>query len=273
MKRYRAAPPSWYAGGDATEYKALLRRIRDDGALSIRDIDDDVLVEKTHPWASRKPSKLLLGLGFFVGDLAISRRSGIVKTYELADRHFGWPPRPRPASQTQVFEYILNRSIKAQGVVSLNSICHGNLGAKSQVAPLIKKAVRRRQLVPVHIDGFEKVQHWVAPAELDDNVVEQKRVHILSPFDPLIIQRKQLRAFFAYEHRFEAYVPAADVCSGILLCLYLVGDEVVAAIDLKSDRQARKLLVRNWTWIVSKRLGLKAAIDEELARFERFQLT
>jgi uncharacterized protein YcaQ len=272
MKRYRAVPPPWYAGVGAKDYRGLLRRIRDEGALSIRDIDDDVLVEKTHLWASRKPSKLVLGLGFFAGDLTISKRSGIVKTYELADRHFGWLSRPKPATDTQVAEYVLRRAVRCQGVVSLDSICHGNLGAKTQVAPLIEKAVRRKQLRPVHIEGFEKVQHWAEPAVLDDKAAEHKRVHILSPFDPLVIQRKRLKAFFNYEYRFEAYVPAAKRVLGYFALPVLVGDEVVAAVDLKADRHARKLLIQKWTWIVGKRAGLKAAIDEELARFERFQL-
>ena len=272
MKRYRTAPPSWYAGVDAKDYRGLLRRIRNEGALSIRDIDDDVLVEKTHPWGSRKPSKATLGLGFFVGDLTISKRSGIVKTYELADRHFGWPPRPKPATATQVAEYILGRAVRSQGIVSLDSICHGNLGAKAKVAPLIEKAVRRKRLLPVHIEGFEKVQHWAEPTALDDMAGDQKRVHILSPFDPLIIQRKRLRAYFDYEHRFEAYVPPAKRALGYFALPVIVGDEVVAAIDLKADRQARKLLIQKWTWIVGKRAGLKATINEELARFERFQL-
>jgi uncharacterized protein YcaQ len=272
MKRYRADPPSWYAAVDPKDYKALLRRIRGEGALSIRDIDDDVLVEKTHPWGSRKPSKAALGLGFFNGDLTISRRSGIVKTYELAERHFGWPPRPKPATDAQVADYMLTRAVRSQGLVSLDSICHGNLGAKPQVASLIETAVRRKQLAPVHIDAFEKVQHWAEPAALDAAVAEQGRVHILSPFDPLVIQRKRLKHFFGYEHRFEAYVPAAKRVLGYFALPVLVGDEIVAAIDLKADRQARKLLVQKWTWIVGKRAGLKAAIEAELARFERFQL-
>ncbi len=272
MKRYRAAPSSSYAKVDANDYRRLLRRLRDEGPLSIRDIDDDVLVEKTHPWGSRKPSKAALGLGFFIGDLTISKRSGIVKTYELADRHFGWPPRPKPATDLQVADYMLGRALRAQGVVSLDSICHGNLGMKARVAPLIEKAVRRQELIPVHVEGFEKVQHWARPAALDAIAAEQQRVHVLSPFDPLIIQRKRLSAFFGYEHRFEAYVPPAKRVLGYFALPVLVGEEVVAAIDLKADRQARKLLIQKWTWIAGRRAGLKAAIDEELARFERFQL-
>jgi uncharacterized protein YcaQ len=53
----------------------------------------------------------------------------------------------------------------------------------------------------------------------------------------------------------------------------LVGDEIVAAIDLKTDRQQGALKVQKWTWL---RRGAarrhKKRIEEELHRFERFQL-
>ena len=101
-----------------------LRRIRKDGPLTIRDIDDDVLVEKEHPWASRKPSKRALQLAFYAGMLTISARSGMLKTYELMERHFGWERRPRPATERQVAEYLLDRALRAQGIVSLDSVCH-----------------------------------------------------------------------------------------------------------------------------------------------------
>lgn len=51
----------------------------------------------------------------------------------------------------------------------------------------------------------------------------------------------------------------------------LVGDQVVAALDLKMDRQAGRLLMQKWTWIGAKRPAWKAAIDEALHGFERFQ--
>ena len=49
-------------------------------------------------------------------------------------------------------------------------------------------------------------------------------VHILSPFDPLIIQRKRLELFFDYQHRFEAYVPKEKRVFGYFACPVLVGD-------------------------------------------------
>jgi uncharacterized protein YcaQ len=274
MERFRAAPPTSFAAVDGADYAALLRRIRQEGALSIRDIDDDVLVEKDHPWGSRKPSRRTLRLGFFVGDLTVSQRVGMLKTYELADRHFGWRRRPRPATDAQYAEYLLRRATRSQGVVSLDSICYGDLGRKAQVAGLIETRVKRKRLVPVHLEGHEKVQHWAEPAALDGMVGEQPvpRVHILSPFDPVVIQRKRLKMLFGYEHRFEAYVPADKRVLGYFALPVLVGDAVVAAVDLKLDRQDRKLLVQKWTWFQTAGAECKAAIDDALGRFEQFQL-
>ncbi|CAM3584848.1 Cytoplasmic protein [Bordetella sputigena] len=272
MARYRTAPPDAFTTVAAEDYAALIKRIRKEGALSIRDIDEE-LVEKTHPWGSRKPSKRALRLGFLTGDLTISRRIGMLKTYELAQRHFAWPRRPRPATQGQFAEYLLDRAIRAQGMVSLDSICYGNLPMKAPVAERIAARVRGKGLVPVHIDGHT-VQHWADPATLDTPPAadEPPRVHLLSPFDPLVIQRKRLHLFFAYEHRFEAYVPPAKRIMGYFALPVLAGDEIVAAIDLKTDRQARKLLVKQWTWLTKKRADIKVAIEDALGPFERFQL-
>ena len=125
MKRNRESPSRWFATAAPVELRRMLRRIRDEGPLTIRDIDDDTLVEREHPWASRKPSKRILQHGFYGGQLTISTRSGMVKTYELTDRHFGWPPRPRAASEAQILEYLLERALQAQGVVSLDGLLHG----------------------------------------------------------------------------------------------------------------------------------------------------
>lgn len=273
MARYRAAPRPSFAGVSEADYAALLTRIRNGGPLSIRDIDDDVLVEKTHPWDSRKPSKRAMRLGFFTGDLTVSRRTGMLKSYELTNRHFGWTRRPRPVTEERFAAYLLRRALRSQGVVSLDSVCYGNTGAKALVWRLIEEAVRRRKLVPVHLDGHAEFQHWAEPAVLDEPPEPAPPlVHVLSPFDPLIIQRKRLNLFFGYEHRFEAYVPADKRKLGYFALPVLVGDEVVAAIDLKTDRSARRLLVQRWTWVVDERAGLGAAVGDALSRFERFQL-
>jgi uncharacterized protein YcaQ len=121
----------------ADELRKVLARIRKNGALSLRDIDDDVLVEKDHAWASRKPSERALRLAFYGGALTVSRRTGILKTYELTGRHFGWAKSPKPATEREVAEYVLDRALRSQGIVSLDSICF--LDAKRK--PLVRKII------------------------------------------------------------------------------------------------------------------------------------
>ena len=144
-----------------------MRLLQRDGALTIRDIEDDVLTEKEHLWASRKPSKRALQLAFYTGAVTISERTGMLKTYELMTRHFGWDKPPKPASATETTTYLLDRALRAQGVVSLDSICHLDAPSKAAVRRLIEARVRRKELVPVALEGAGKQEHWARPEMLE----------------------------------------------------------------------------------------------------------
>jgi uncharacterized protein YcaQ len=268
--------------------RKVMRLLRRDGALTIRDIEDDVLTDKEHLWQSRKPSKRALQLAFYTGEVTISERTGMLKTYELTARHFGWDRPPKPASVAETTAYLLDRALRSQGLVSLDSICHLDAPSKAAIRRLIEARVRRKELTPVALEGAGKQEHWAKPEIVESEVLEPDAlapagegdsglVHILSPFDPLIIQRKRTELFFGYGHRFEAYVPKEKRVLGYFALPVLVGDDIVAAIDLKTDRQNRKLLMQKWSWVGkgAARGGAKLykrRIEEELDRFERFQL-
>jgi uncharacterized protein YcaQ len=274
MKRHRQSPKIWFGNVTPEELRKVLTLIRKGGALSIRDIEDDVLVEKDHAWASRKPSKRALQRAFYNGALTVSARAGMLKTYELMDRHFGWDTAPKPASDRQILDYMLDRALRSQGLVSLDSICHLDAKRKAPIRRLIESRMRRGELAQAVVEDSGKVEHWTEPATLDAiPAPAEEIVHLLSPFDPLIIQRKRLKLFFDYEHRFEAYVPKEKRLMGYFALPVLFGDEIVAAIDLKADRENQALRVQQWSWIGGgSAASHKKRIEEELHRFERFQL-
>lgn len=273
MKAHREEPKRWSAVGAREETRKLLRRVRKDGALTIRDIEEE-LIEKAHLWASKKPSKGLLERAFYDGELAIAARAGMLKTYELFDRHFQWEKKPTPASERQVTAYKLDRALAAQGLVSLDSICHLDAPSKKAVAELIAARVKRKELVEVAVEGAGRTQHWAAPVSLElSEAPDETLIHILSPFDPLMIQRKRAKLFFDYAHAFEAYLPKEKRIYGYFGLPVLAGDRIVAVLDLKTDRAAGKLLMQQWSWLDGQETpALKLAIEEELQRFERFQL-
>jgi uncharacterized protein len=262
----------WFGTVSSDDLRRVLSRIRKHGALTIRDIEDEP-VEKDYAWASRKPSKRVLELAFYRGLLTISQRVGMLKTYELMTRHFGWKRLPRAATERETLNYLLDRALQSQGIVSVESICHLDAPRKPAMRRLLESRVRRKELIPVQLQGAGQSLHWVRPDTLDaipDPAQEQ--IYILSPFDPLIIQRKRLRLFFDYEYRFEAYVPRHKRVFGYFVCPVLIGDRIVAALDLKTDRSREKLLVQRWHWIGRASRAHRQEVEAALHKFEQFQL-
>jgi uncharacterized protein YcaQ len=284
MKEHKREGHNWYASVQPADMRKVMRLLKRDGALTIRDIEDDVLTEKEHLWQSRKPSKRALQLAFYTGEVTVSERTGMLKTYELMTRHFGWDKPPKPARSAEITAYLLDRALRSQGLVSLDSICHLDAPSKGAVRRLIEARVRRGKLAPVALDGAGKQEHWARPEVLEPNGSvpagedDPGLVHILSPFDPLVIQRKRTELFFDYGHRFEAYLPKEKRLFGYFALPVLVGQDIVAAIDMKTDRQNKKLLMQKWNWVGkgaghgAARKEYKRRIEEALHRFERFQL-
>ncbi|WP_099867020.1 winged helix-turn-helix domain-containing protein [Pararhizobium haloflavum] len=271
MKAHRVEKNRWFANVSQADLRKAVGRVRREGALTIRDVDEK-LIEKDHPWASRKPTKQALQMGFYNGELTISGRTGMVKTYEIMARHFGWERPPRPATERQVNDYVLDRALRAQGIVSLDSICHLDAKRKPAVAEHIARRVKARKLVPIAVQGLEKTRFWAEPSTLEETAELAHMTHVLSPFDPLIIQRKRTAALFQYDHLFEAYVPKAKRKLGYFALPVLVGEHIVAAIDMKADRQAGTLLIQNWTWTEHADRSLhQPEVENALDRFERFQ--
>jgi uncharacterized protein len=263
----------WFDKVSSGDLRRVLARIRRDGPLTIRDIDNDALVEKDYAWGSRKPSKRALETAFYKGLVTISHRAGMLKTYELLTRHFNWDRLPPAALEAETLSYLLDRALRSQGIVSVESICYQDSPRKLAMRRLIEARARRKDLLPVQVEGTGESLHWMHPDSLDTiPAASREQVHILSPFDPLIIQRKRLRLFFDYEYRFEAYVPKNQRVFGYFVCPVLIGDRIVAGLDLKTDRQRQKLLVQRWNWVGRASRAHRQQVEAALHEFEKFQL-
>ena len=143
----------WFGKVSNGDLRRVLSRIRKDGAISIRDIDTDVRVEKDYAWGSRKPSKRALEAAFYKGLVTISQRTGMLKTYELLTRHFGWDRLPRAAIERETLNYLLDRALRSQGIVSVESICYQDAPRKMAMRRLVESRVRRKELMPVQVEG------------------------------------------------------------------------------------------------------------------------
>ena len=279
MRLHKREGHRWFANVKPADTRKVMRLLKG-GALTIRDIEDDELTEKEHLWASRKPSKRALQLAFYCGTVTVSERNGMLKTYELIGRHFGWdkPPKSATLAGGHVLSARPRAAIAGRGVAGFD--LPSRRAQQEGRAATDRSPGAARRIGPGRDRGRRQ-----AGALGSALCVETKReaapplVHILSPFDPLIIQRKRTQLIFDYGHLFEAYVPKAKRKFGYFALPVLVGEDIVAALDLKTDRQKRKFLMQKWTWVgpgkASKgaaRAELKRRIEDELDRFEKFQL-
>ena len=272
MKNARTGPGSWYGSVTPQDHRKVLKLLRA-GPLSIRDIKDDVLVEKEHDWSSSKPSKKALQKGFRKGEFVIGERVGMLKKYDLTERHFGWSEWPAGVSSAEYSAYILDRGLRSQGIVSLDSICHLDAKKKAGVLSLIEKRVAAETLVEVVLPEAAKVRHWATPEVIEPKCDESEFTHILSPFDPLVIQRKKHKIFFDHDHLFEAYVPKEKRVYGYFSLPVLSGNTIIALLDLKTDRVGKQQLIQSWHWLgKNKSQKNKRIIESALENFEKFQL-
>ena len=274
MKRYRQSPQRWFSSVKKQELRKVLALIRKQGALTIRDIDDDVLVEKDASLGEPKAIEAGAAAG------VLHRR----RDHQRAGRHAqdlradGPALRVGTAASAGLGEGDRRISARPGAAIAGAREPQFRLPSRRQ-AQAGHPAVDRSKGAPQAVGadcarGGGKVEHWARPEVLEAvSEPADRLVHILSPFDPLIIQRKRLQLFFDYEHRFEAYVPKESACSATLPCPCSWMTRSSPPSTSRRIARSRKLLVQKWTWVgAGPRRSHKRRIEEELHRFERFQL-
>lgn len=222
------------------EAMAILERIRCEGPMATSDFE-------THKgqsgWWEWSDTKRALEWLFLAGHVTTaSRRRGFERVYDLPERVI--PARvlatPTP-DDADAHRALIERAARAHGIATEKELRDYFRQSPAQARPAIEALVEEGTLIPIAIEGSRNA--WLhrdarCPRRIDARA-------LLAPFDPLIWERDPTERLFGFHYRIEIYVPAEKRKHGYYVLPFLLGDRLVARVDLKADRAASRLLVRN----------------------------
>ncbi len=239
------------------------QEVRDRGPLTAGELDG--ASRATGGWWGWSEHKQALEFLFWSGRLTTATRRNFERVYDVVDRvipeRVRAQPRLEPAAQQRG---LLARAASAAGVGTAGDLADYFRLSRTEARPRIEELVEEGALREVRVQGW-KQQAYLAPnARLPKSV---DAAALVSPFDSLVWERARTERLFGFRYRIEIYTPAHKRVHGYYVLPFLLGDRLVARVDLKSDRATRALLMRGLHFEAGvRRRDVMPRLDQTLAR-------
>ena len=192
-------------------------------------------------WGSRSLGSIALDWLFRIGAVGIRRRGNFVKEFDLLERIVPPEVRARPTPTVEDAQRaLLERSAEALGVGAAGDLID------YYRLPIREGRARLRELVEAGSLETAEVEGWTEPAYLNPEARLPRSVDtltVLSPFDPIVWNRDRAARLWGFDYRIEIYVPAAKRVYGYYVLPVLHGEQLVARLDIKTDRAGGTLQV------------------------------
>ncbi|MBP2617790.1 winged helix-turn-helix domain-containing protein [Chryseobacterium jejuense] len=231
---------SHYYNADKKVMKYVVDTIRAEGPKMARDFESKK--DKAGSWWNWKPAKLALERLFMQGDLMISGRSGMQKTYDLAERVLPSSINTTEPTPLELAEYLVKTTLRAYGFTSLKQITHLRKGdaLKKNVNLILQSLFEKGEIQKISVEGIPSVYIQSDVLEKSDDTMESD-VRLLSPFDNSIIHRDRVKQIFDFDFRLECYVPKEKRQYGYFCLPILFGNTFIGRVDCKAHRKDKKL--------------------------------
>jgi uncharacterized protein YcaQ len=232
--------------------EAVYREVAERGPIAAGDIS--IAGRSQGPWWGWSEGKRAVEILLAQGRLAVAGRRNFERLYDLAERVIPRAAReaavPAPAEAKKA---LFVRAARAMGVGTAKDIAQyfhvdawwdretvngRRKPANTQI--LFDELVADGRLQRVAVDGWKVSGYVVAGARIPDAVEAHA---IVSPFDPVLWERKWTKAVFGFEYQIEIYVPGHKRIHGYYVLPFIMGDRFAARVDLKADRKASALIV------------------------------
>ncbi len=228
--------------------KPVLQQIRDEGPLSSKDFAPPANA-KRGTWWDWRPAKVALELLFWRGELMITERRNFHRIYDLTERVLPEGTDTGLPDDDELGQFLVRRALSAYGVARASEIREHIRGTdKKIIIKALHNMVNAGEVTEVSVGRLKNNEYFGLTDRLEASTRLRKtspRLHLLSPFDNLIIQRERIKLLFEFDYTIECYVPAPKRKFGYFVLPILWGEEFAGRLDPKADRKAKTLLIRN----------------------------
>ncbi len=248
MDSYRERRGKWWPIVDlrpGLEHE-VLAVVRAEGPVTARQLEDEFSSgprTKQHWGWNWSEARKVLDFLFMVGDVAIAGRTSQFEVlYDVPERVIPGDVLARPVpTRAEADLELVRRAAVSHGVATASCLRDYYRMHNDHVKPAIAALVEAGELLPVTVEGWSRPAYLHRDARLPRKVSART---LLSPFDPVVWERDRAEALFDFFYRIEIYVPQALRVHGYYVLPFLLGDQIVARVDLKADRAAGRLLVK-----------------------------
>lgn len=234
--------------------EAVHREVAERGPIAAGEIS--IAGKSTGPWWGWSRGKEAVEILVAQGRLAVAGRRRFERLYDLAERVLPRRVLDAPAvSERDAQKQLFIRAARAMGVGTARDIAQyfhvdawwdrqstNGRRAPSAVPELFDELVAEGRLQVVHVEGWKRPAYMVPEAPIP-RVVDVRA--LVSPFDPVLWERKWAKSVFDFDYQIEIYVPAAKRVYGYYVLPFLFGDRFAARVDLKADRKTSTLTVHS----------------------------
>lgn len=272
----------WWQERIGADPDGLIDRVRErlvrEGPLMTRDFEDTRDDSADRTWWGWKPEKAALEYLWRTGEAAIVGRVNFHKVYDLAERALPEAHHAPSPTHEEHLDWAGLTAIERLGIASADEItAFWRAADLSDVRAWCQRAAARGAIVPVTVEAVDgSVRNAYAVPDWEERAAAlppaPPRIRLLSPFDPILRDRKRSLRLFGFDYRFEAFVPAPQRRYGYYVLPILEGERLVGRLDPKLYREEGRLEIRQIWWEPGVRpskardLRLEAAV-ERLARF------